>query len=230
MLSKTSMRYFAVTLSLWMTLSCAAAQETDDVVRDTAFLAATTLDRQMRELDNRRVPTNLRAGAKCIAVFPSVVKAGLIIAAKHGNGLISCRHPDNGTWGTPAVFSVTAASVGIQAGLQNASYIMLFMTDAAVEELLEASVAFGSEFSIVAGPVGAASSYADMPSVISYVRTLGLFAGVDLQGAKVSFATSANASLYGSDATAPGILFGDSKLPLALEPFHSAIKEFGPEL
>lgn len=205
-----------------------SADEADNALKDTAFLAATTLDRQLRESVNRRIPVNLRFAAKCVAVFPSVVKAGFIVAAKHGNGLIACRQ-DSGAWGAPAVFSVSAASIGIQAGIQNASYILLFMDDEAVTDLFGARLSFGNELSISAGPVGAAANYPVMPSVISYVRTAGLFAGVDLETAQIAFSKSANASLYDDDATARNTLFGATEVPLELEPFHRALVQFSPE-
>ena len=116
-----------------------SADEADSALKDTAFLAATTLDRQLRESVNRRIPVNLRFAVKCVAVFPSVVKAGLTVAAKHANGLIACRQ-DSGAWSAPAVFSVSAASIGIQAGIQNASYILLFMDDEAVTDLFGAKL------------------------------------------------------------------------------------------
>ena len=219
----------AVVLSMLLSAPL-TAEEADQAVNDTAFLSVITLERQQRESVNKRIPVDLRVRARCIAVFPSVVKAGLIVAAQHGNGLVSCRQPDSGIWGTPGVVSITAASVGIQAGIQDASYILLFMDESAVAELFDSRLSFGNEVSIAAGPVGAAASYTDMPSVISYVRTSGLFAGVDLGGARISFSDDANTDLYGEDATAQSILFGELPLPLALQPFHSALKSFAPEL
>jgi lipid-binding SYLF domain-containing protein len=218
--------FAAVVLSMSGAL---VADDADNALKDTAFLSATTLDRQMRESVNRRIPVNLRIAAKCIAVFPSVVKAGLIVAAKHGNGLIACRQ-ESGAWGAPAVFSVSAASVGIQAGIQTASYILLFMDERAVSDLFEPNLSFGTELSISAGPVGAAANYPNMPSVISYVRTAGLFAGVDLETAQIAFSKTANTTLYDEQASAENILFGDMEVPLELEPFHGALIHFAPEL
>ena len=86
---------------IWLAVSGAvafAAQETDDVITDTAFLSITVLEHQMHENENRRVPDSLRFEAECIAVFPSVVKAGFIIAAEQGNGLVTCRNDDD-VWG-----------------------------------------------------------------------------------------------------------------------------------
>ena len=106
------MSKFLCCLSLgWLVTSGLAlsAQETDDVAADTAFLSITVLEHQMLESGNRRAPDELKFEAECIAVFPSVVKAGFIIAAEQGNGLVTCRN-ENDQWGSPAVFSLSAGA------------------------------------------------------------------------------------------------------------------------
>ena len=206
------------------------ADEAASTLNDTAFLSITTLQLQMAEPVNRRIPASLRLNARCVAVFPSVVKAGLIVAAKHGNGLVSCRHHETGQWGAPAVFSLTAASIGIQAGIQSASYVLLFLDEAVASRLLTGEVSFGSDVGITAGPVGAAANYSDSDGVLSYVRTAGLFAGVDLEGARLSFATDANQEVYGDAIDAQQTLFETDTIPPLFAQFHEALGKFAPNL
>ncbi len=215
-------------VSLLLAAMPAGAQGTEGVMADTAFLSTTELERQMRETVNRRIPASLRINARCVAVFPSVVKAGLILAAKHGNGLVTCRRAADRAWGAPAYFSITAASIGIQAGIQSASYVLLFLHDEAVESLLREEVRFGNDISLAAGPVGAAANVAAQPDVVSYVRTAGLFAGVDLEGAVIGFARAANAALYGEGVTARDVLLGSRTVPAPLAPFHAQLERFAP--
>ena len=205
----------------------ASAQNPADVLADTAFLSITVLEYQMLENENRRVPETLRYEAECIAVFPSVVKAGFIIAAEQGNGLVTCRN-DEGQWGSPAFFSLSAGSIGIQAGIQSASYILLFLDPAAVDILLTGEVTFGADISIAAGPVGAAASSSDQPSVVSYVRTAGLFAGVNLEGVALTFTADANADIYSQKHTVDELLFEAVEVPAMLQPFHNALSKFAP--
>lgn len=205
------------------------AQTPESVLADTAFLSVMVLEHQLGRSVNRRVPANLRFRAKCIGVFPSVVKAGLILAAKYGNGLVSCRHREDRRWGTPAVFNLTAASIGIQAGIQSASYILIFLEQDVVDSLLKGEVSFGNELSVAAGPVGAAATYVQQPDVVSYVRTSGLFAGVDLEGAVLAFDEKANASFYGGAADAPEILFETMDIPSELDLFYGALNKFAPQ-
>ena len=213
----------------WLAVSVlpVAAQETADVIADTAFLSITVLEHQMNESENRRVPHSLRFEAECIAVFPSVVKAGFIIAAEQGNGLVTCRNDDD-AWGSPAVFSLAAGSIGIQAGIQSASYILLFLDPSAVDVLLSGEVTFGADISIAAGPVGAAADSGVQPSVVSYVRTAGLFAGVNLEGVALNFTEDANSELYGRSIDPEQLLFESDELPSMLRPFHGALTKFAP--
>lgn len=205
----------------------AAAQESDDVLTDTAFLSITVLEHQMYEAENRRVPEDLRFEAECIAVFPSVVKAGFIIAAEQGNGLVTCRN-DDGDWGSPTVFSLSAGSIGIQAGIQSASYILLFLDPSAVDILLSGEITFGADISIAAGPVGAAADSSAQPAVVSYVRTAGLFAGVNLEGVALTFTEDANRDVYGENGGPEELLFESDVLPPMLKPFHGALTKFAP--
>ena len=217
----------ALSISVFVT-NHALADDMTSVLNDTAFLSITTLQLQMTESANRRIPANLRASAKCIAVFPSVVKAGLIIAAKQGNGLVSCRHAETGEWGAPAVYSLSAASIGIQAGIQSASYILLFLDDQSAQALTNNEVSLGSDFGIAAGPVGAAANVSQSDKVLSYVRTTGLFAGVDLEGAVLSFSEEANKTAYAKAIDADTVLYGDTDIPLLFEQFHQALNRFAP--
>ena len=203
-----------------------SAEVPSNVVADTTFLSITVIEHQMHERANRRIPASLRKSAGCVAVFPSVVKAGFIIAAEHGNGLVACRHQD-GEWGSPAVFNLNAGSIGIQAGIQSASYLLLFLDPEAVSGLLEQELTFAGEVSIAAGPVGATSS-SEQPAVVSYVRTAGLFAGVNLAGVVLKFAPDANRDIYGILMEPYKILFEVDEIPLLFQPFHTALSKFAP--
>jgi len=112
-----------------------AAAPAADEDTPLAARAAAVLERQLAEQPNRRIPRNLRENALCVGVFPSVIKAGFIVAARRGHGLVSCRDTETGPWGAPAVFTVSAASVGLQAGVQSASVILLFLKEEAVERI-----------------------------------------------------------------------------------------------
>src|SRR5690625_2068490 len=105
------------------------AQNTTQPQAELASEAASLLQQQMSQPPQKRIPTDLIANARCIGVFPSIIKAGLIIGGHRGKGLISCRQ-DSGGFGkaAPVIYAITGGSVGLQAGVQQSSVILLFET------------------------------------------------------------------------------------------------------
>jgi lipid-binding SYLF domain-containing protein len=207
--------------------STSLAQEATATPRVVELQAVRLLERQMSEIPTKRIPLYLRRTARCIAIFPGVIKAGLIIAAQRGQGFVSCRKKDTDPWGPPAYYNFTAASVGLQAGIQEASIVMLALTKPGVEAFMNENVGFEGNVSVAAGPVGGSGTLTSMPAVATYARTQGLFAGVDLGGANISFAKKANASVYGPAATAQSIVYG-TEIPENLKALHAALVEFAP--
>lgn len=180
---------------------------------------------------NDRVPQDLVADARCIAVFPSVVQAGFIVGGRRGKGLVTCRQPSGG-WANaaPAVYTLTGASVGLPAGVQKSSVILLLMTRQSAQALLEGGVDLGAGLAVTAGPVGFNADVNQAPSpVLAYVTNKrGIFAGVNLSGTQLSFSESANARLYMDSAGAQQILFGSVSVPSTVMPFVQTLQEYAP--
>ena len=105
---------------------------------------------------------------------------------------------------------------------------MLFLDPSAVDILLTGEVTFGADISIAAGPVGAAADSSAQPAVVSYVRTAGLFAGVNLEGVALTYTRDANTDLYGESRDPQELLFESDELPAMLKPFHDALTKFAP--
>jgi lipid-binding SYLF domain-containing protein len=68
------------------------------------------------------------ARAKGVLVFPKVIKAGLIVGGEYGEGALRIGNK------TVAYYSTAAASLGLQAGVQAKSLILVFLTDDALED------------------------------------------------------------------------------------------------
>jgi len=63
--------------------------------------------------------------------MPSVVKGGFIVGGSYGEGAL--RYVEGYEAPAAGYYSVAAASVGLQAGVQSSSHVLFFMTDEAVE-------------------------------------------------------------------------------------------------
>lgn len=198
----------------------------------TADNAAKVVQKQLALDPAKRVSPVIRKNAKCIGVFPSVVKAGILVTAKRGNGLASCRIDEEGHWSEPAAFKLTGASVGIQAGVQSASIIMFFMTDKSSDKLKTGAISLGgkSGVSVAAGNVSGEIDTDKMlkTSVITYAKSKGLFAGVDLEGSGLAFATKTNKEVYGNEVTAEKLLTSNDNVPEKYRVFYNTLRNYAP--
>jgi len=65
--------------------------------------------------------------AAAVLIFPQVLKAGFGIGGEYGEGVLRQANKD------VAYYSTAAASIGFQAGAQSKSVVVVFMTDAALQ-------------------------------------------------------------------------------------------------
>ncbi|MBO0857395.1 MAG: lipid-binding SYLF domain-containing protein [Chloracidobacterium sp.] len=153
--------------------------------------------------------------AQCIAVFPQVLKAGFIVGGLGGRGVASCRVP-NGLC-DPAYFDLKGGSFGLQIGVQATDFVLLFMNHERMESLLKSKFEMGGDASVSAGPVGReAGASTDLkldPQILSYSRSKGLFAGLELKGAVISLDNSDMKSTYGEGVKAEDLLTGKKHGP-----------------
>ena len=162
----------------------------------------------------RSIPGDLLDKAEAVAVFPGVIKAGFIVGGRGGSGVISRRVA--GGWSAPAFFDLGGGSIGLQIGASSTDFILLFMNDNAVDSLLGDKFEIGGEGSAAAGPVGrSASASTDLKlnaQILSYSRSKGAFAGLELKGVVIKPDNEDNLQVYGM--TARDILTGADKIAL----------------
>ena len=163
--------------------------------------AATVFNEIMRAPDNS-IPKELVDKAQAIAVFPSVVKAAFIIGGTEGKGVISRRTAQG--WSAPAFFNLGGGSFGAQLGANKTDYVLLIMNEHGLNGLLTDKFAIGGEAGVAAGPVGRTASAATdaqlKAEILTYSRSKGLFAGVDLGGTAITPDNNLNDAVYGAQA------------------------------
>jgi lipid-binding SYLF domain-containing protein len=172
----------------------------------------------MKELVNASsgVPISLLNKADCVIVLPSVKKAGFIVGASYGRGVMTCRGGANfhGPWSAPTMMQSTGGSFGLQAGGQATDFVVLVMNDKGARALMKGKAKLGADASIAAGPVGRdaeASTNATLTAeMLSYSRAQGVFAGVSLAGTSLGPDGSANEKLYGKKVEATQIIDGSA--------------------
>ncbi|HEX5078900.1 MAG TPA: lipid-binding SYLF domain-containing protein, partial [Geminicoccaceae bacterium] len=119
--------------------------------------------------------------AYAILIVPQMLKAGFLVGANYGSGVLLVRDPQSGQWGQPAFYSVGGGSVGFQIGLQSSDMIFTIMNENAVKKLLAHGVKFGADAGVAAGPLGAQVGTATTTSfgedVYAWGMSQGLFGG-----------------------------------------------------
>jgi len=171
---------------------------------------------EIRGAPDTGIPDGIWKQAQCVVVIPSMKKAAFIVGGEWGTGVMSCR--TSSSWTAPVFMSLAKGSAGFQIGGQETDLVLLVMNREGVEKLLSNKVTLGTDASIAAGPVGrTASAATDVQlhaEMLSYSRSKGLFAGVDLSGGTLKPDTDANARMYGPNVPATHIALGRVAVPM----------------
>src|SRR5260221_336592 len=192
----------------WSSIS--SAKDKDEKEADRLKNAATVLKEILDVPDN--IPQDLIDKARCVIVFPSVVKAAFVVGGSYGRGTMVCRTGQDfsGPWGAPAMMALEAGSVGFQIGGQATDFVILVMNPRGVDSLLHSKVKLGADASIAAGPKGrdaqAATDVTFRAEMLSYSRSRGAFVGVSLEGSTLRPDDEANRRLYGRDVNAEQVI------------------------
>ena len=190
-----------------MTVSSPQARATDsrDKMRQEAARqsakAARALDAIMLVPD-KAIPRDLLTRAKAIAVFPQVLKVAFTIGGEGGRGVVSRRV--GGGWDRPVFLRAGGASIGSQFGASSTDFFLLLMNDDSVAALMRDKFELGGEAGVAAGPVGreagAATDALMQAEVLSYSRSRGLFAGVNVKGIVLKPEDALNLAVYNKTA------------------------------
>jgi SH3 domain-containing YSC84-like protein 1 len=177
---------------------------------------------------DKDIPQDLWDKAACVLVVPSLKKAAFVVGGEYGKGLMSCRH--QGAWSAPVFMQVGKGSWGLQIGAQSIDLVLLVMNESGMEKLLGNKVSLGAEASIAGGPIGrdarAATDAQLKAEILSYSRTQGLFAGVNLSGGVVKADPDDNQDLYGANVTPKAVLLDGAVAPPSVtEPFMVELRK-----
>ena len=141
-----------------------------------------TLDQFYKKVGGAREVAGMSAG---MLVFPAVVKAGLGVGGEYGEGALQVRAK------TVDYYSTTAASVGLQMGVQERAVIIMFMTDDALAKFRKSAGwkvgVDGSVTLVTAGASGSVDTASINQPILGFVfGQKGLMFDVSLEGAKIT--------------------------------------------
>ena len=180
---------------------------------------------------DKGIPQGVLDGAECVAVFPSVIKAGFIVGGRGGRGVASCRTAQG--WSAPAYFNLGGGSFGLQIGAEATDFVLLFMNRDGINSLLKSKFTLGGDASVAAGPVGRqAGAETDLrlnAQILSYSRSKGLFAGLELKGVVIEADKGDMRDVYGPNVTAKEVLQEAKKdAPAEVLDFPKTLERYSP--
>lgn len=140
--------------------------------------------------------------AKGVLIFPQVLKGGFIFGGSGGTGVFLVRDSKTGEWSQPAFYTMGSVTFGLQIGGESSEIVMMAMTPKAIDSLFSTSFKLGADVSVAVGPIGAgAKASADVPTVtadfITFVKSKGLYGGLNIEGAVIAVRDSLNQAYYG---------------------------------
>jgi lipid-binding SYLF domain-containing protein len=221
-------RLLGLMLLAGISMSLPAHAATDMQKLDTRLDSARAVIDQIMSVPDKAVPDSITKQAVCIGVVPSMVKGAFIIGAEYGQGVVTCRTPHG--WSAPVFIRMAGGSFGFQIGGQGTDLVLVAINHKGYTDLLKSKFKIGGDASAAAGPVGrdtqAATDLSMRAELLTWSRSRGLFAGIDLNGISVSQNVDDTNALYGGDHTFEQILHGDVRPPEAARPFLRAVSRY----
>ncbi len=196
-----------------------AASSRDDL-QARIDTAKTVLDQIMNAQD-RGIPSNILAHATCVGVVPGLKKGAFGIGGQWGEGVVTCRTGHG--WSAPVFIRMGGVSWGLQIGGQSTDLVLVAVNDHGFQDLLKDKFKIGADAAASAGPVGrngqAATDWKMNAELLTYSRSKGLFAGIDLDGTSVSQNQDDTTTYYGHQYPFDTILQGQVGVPVGAVPF-----------
>ena len=168
--------------------------------------------KEIMDAPDKGIPGSVLDGTKCVIVIPGMKKAGFIVGASYGRGVMTCRTGADfkGPWSPPVMMASSGGSFGLQIGAQSTDFVILVLNDSGARNMMKNKVKLGADASVAAGPVGrtaeASTSGKMNAQMLSYSRSQGVFGGVSLSGATLRPDGDANKNLYGEKVSAEQIV------------------------
>jgi lipid-binding SYLF domain-containing protein len=182
-----------------------------------------------------KIPQTVIQNCIGLAIF-STVRAGYFVSGAGGSGVLIARLPD-GSWSPPSGILVHTLGVGFNAGIDIYDCVIVINNYKALEAFSKLRVTLGTEVSVTAGPVGIGGSLdADIDPrkdryrkpVLSYMKSRGLYAGVQIDGTFIIERRDENARYYGESIPVRGILAGQvQNVPAGTKLLMEVIKSAG---
>jgi SH3 domain-containing YSC84-like protein 1 len=215
-----------ITLSMTGVAFSQAATDTSKL--DGRIDAARAVIHELARTPDKGVPLSVASKATCVIVVPGYKKGAFVFGGQYGQGVASCR--TRHSWSAPVFVQITGASFGLQIGAQSTDLVLIGMNHKSVDDMLKQKVKLGGDAAASAGPVGrnaqASTSVLLDSEFLTYSRSKGLFAGIDLTGDVINQNQDDTVAYYGQKTPYQAILSGSVPVPHGARGFVATISAY----
>ena len=216
-----------VLCALAMSAGMLPAHAQDTKLDDRLNSAAAVVDEVM-SVPDKGIPQSILAGAACVVVVPHYKKGAFVVGAQYGQGVATCRTPQG--WSAPVFVRLEGGSFGWQIGGQSTDLILVAMNKDGLDHMLHNKVKIGADAAAAAGPVGrnaqAGTDWKLNAEFLTWSRSKGLFAGLDLDGTVLSQNEDDTRVEYGANVPYASVLQGSVPTPPDARPFVHTIARY----
>ena len=183
---------------------------------------------EVLSVPDKGIPQSILAGASCVVVVPHYKKGAFVVGAQYGQGVATCRTGHG--WSAPVFVKLEGGSFGWQIGGQSTDLILVAMNKNGLDHMLHNKFKIGADAAASAGPVGrnaqAGTDWKLNAEFLTYSRSKGLFAGLDLDGTVLSQNDDDTRTMYGANVPFGSVLQGDVPTPPDALPFERTIAKY----
>lgn len=224
------MRFTVLVLSALSLAPIVAADDVDQINK-RIHESATVLS-EILNAGDRSIPRDLIEKAHCVGIVPDLKRAGFIVGAKYGKGVVTCRLHNSAKWSAPSTIRIEGGSIGIQIGLGETDVVFIVNNQRGENDIMKDKFTIGAEANAMAGPVGrSAEAETDAmmkAEILGWSRSRGAFAGVALEGATLRPDSEDNRKLYGRDVRQREILHGAVPSPASAASLDEILDRYPP--
>ena len=221
-------RISVIACGLAIVASSVAYGATDKAKLTERLTDAKNVVTQIMATPDKGIPQSILAGASCVVVVPSYKKAAFVVGAQYGQGVATCRTPRG--WSAPVFVQLAGGSFGFQIGGQATDLVLVAMNQQGLQDMLKNKFKIGGDAAASAGPVGrnaqAGTDWKLNAEFLTYSRSKGLFAGINLDGTVLSQNQDDTRTMYGTDIPYETILKGNQATPAAARPFVRTVVHY----
>lgn len=213
--------------ALLLVAAPALAQQEQQALVDRATLAVQEV---MTSGERPQDAQDFLRRSRAVLVCPRIFRAGFIIGGEGGTCVLVGRD-GSGSWSSPAFYQLTSGSIGLQAGIQDTTLVLMVMTDRGLNALLNSQFTFGADASLAFATFGAGiqggTTAAAGADFVAVARNRGLFAGMSLQGSLLSYLPDYARAYYGRDVAARQIVLAMEAHNPGSDPLRAMLMRFG---